>query len=79
MKHLLFLTLYLALGPSLLMAAPAYAQSTYPGPSAEVSSGVIPPPIEGQGRLAANVSAGSSHIVTSGPETANPAGAVASR
>ena len=79
MKHALYLMPCLMLGTALLKAAPAYAQgSYYPGPQAEVSSGVVPPPVEGQPREAANLPAGSGNTIPNGPMTSNPPGAGAS-
>jgi hypothetical protein len=79
MKHALYLMPCLVLGTALLKAAPADAQgSYYPGPQAEVSSGVVPPPVEGLPREAANLPAGSGNAIPNGPVTSNPPGASAS-
>ena len=85
MKH----TLYLTLGAALLISAPAYAEgNSYPGPSAELSSGAmrdgtIAPPSQAQRKealAAANIPApnGPGNVIPNGPATANPPGAGAS-
>jgi hypothetical protein len=81
-------TLYLMLGAALLISAPVCAESSYPGPSAELSSGAmrdgaIAPPSQAQRKealAAANIPApnGPSNVIPNGPATANPPGAGAS-
>jgi hypothetical protein len=76
--------LYLGLGTALLISTPALAQRvSYPGPQAEVSSGVITPHSLAQRRevlAAANLPApnGSGNVIPNGMMTANPPGAGAS-
>ena len=84
MKH----ALYLTLGAALLVSAPACAQTFYPGaqpipptafypgPAAELQSGMhttVPQP--NQAVTAANLPAASGNVVPNGPLTANPPGA----
>jgi hypothetical protein len=82
MKYALFLA------AGLVLAAPAYAQSSYPGPSAELSSGAmssgaIAPPSPAQRREALAAAwlpapNGSGNVIPNGSGTANPPGAGAS-
>ena len=76
--------LYLGLGTALLISTPALAQGvSYPGPQAELSSGVITPPSLAQRRealAAANLPTpnGSGNVIPNGMMTSNPPGAGAS-